>query len=86
MGLLVMILLFPIPGYVAKMIQGVQVARMDKTDARVQSVTETMNVLRMVKLFGWENKMKDRISDKRDVELVWLRKRQILDIINNNLN
>lgn len=30
MGLLVMILLFPIPGYIAKMIQGVQVTRMSK--------------------------------------------------------
>lgn len=120
-GLLVMVLLFPIPGYVAKMIQGVQETRMKKvcillfysegfclfnkrqTDARVQSVTESafvrcqlnrflsnptstvMNVLRMVKLFGWENKMKVKISEKRDEELVWLRKRLILDLINSNL-
>lgn len=36
-----MLLLFPIPGYVAKQIQGVQVARLKKTDARVQTVTES---------------------------------------------
>lgn len=40
-GLAIMLLLFPIPGYVAKQIQGVQVARLKKTDARVQTVTES---------------------------------------------
>lgn len=39
-GLAVMILLFPFPGYVAKRIQVVQEGRLKKTDARVQIVTE----------------------------------------------
>ena len=41
MGLLAMVLLFPVPGYVASMIQDVQGEKMKKTDARVQSVTES---------------------------------------------
>jgi hypothetical protein len=40
-GLGVMILLFPIPGYFAQRIQAVQVERMKKTDARVQMATES---------------------------------------------
>ncbi|KAI6136946.1 hypothetical protein F5141DRAFT_1077700 [Pisolithus sp. B1] len=85
-GLAVMILLFPLPGMVAKKIQTVQRTRMEKTDARVQTVTETMNALRMVKLFGWEKKMNERIREKREVELVWTWKYRILDLANNTLN
>ncbi|KAH7914592.1 hypothetical protein BJ138DRAFT_1143462 [Hygrophoropsis aurantiaca] len=85
-GLLFMILLFPIPGYVAQRIQTVQLRKMDNTDSRVQTVTETMNVLRMIKLFGWENKMNAKITEKREDELVWTWKQKILELINGNLN
>ncbi|KAI5991472.1 hypothetical protein EDD15DRAFT_2275310 [Pisolithus albus] len=85
-GLAVMILLFPLPGMVAKKIQTVQRTKMEKTDARVQIVTETMNALRMVKLFGWENKMNERICEKREVELMWTWKYRILELANSTLN
>lgn len=85
-GLAVMFVLFPLPGYVAQRIQRVQVEKMQKTDARVQTVTETMNVLRMIKLFGWEEKLDARISEKREVELIWTWKTKILELVNNNLN
>ncbi|KAG2160129.1 uncharacterized protein EDB93DRAFT_1113551 [Suillus bovinus] len=85
-GLAVMLILFPLPGYVAQRIQKVQAEKMHKTDARVQTVTETMNVLRMIKLFGWEEKLDARISEKREVELVWTWKTKILELLNNILN
>lgn len=85
-GLAVMVLLFPLPGMVAKKIQTVQRTKMEKTDARVQIVTETMNALRMVKLFGWEKKMNERICEKREVELVWTWKYRILELANGTLN
>ncbi|KAH7913221.1 hypothetical protein BJ138DRAFT_1059515 [Hygrophoropsis aurantiaca] len=85
-GLAVMTLLFPIPGYVARMFQTVQVEKMKKTDARVQTVTETMNILRMIKLFGWEPKMDQKITEKREEELGWIWKQKVLELINNNLN
>ncbi|GLB36501.1 putative atp-binding cassette [Lyophyllum shimeji] len=85
-GLATILLLFPVPGYVAKRIQDVQVVRLKATDARVQTVTEIMNVLRMIKLFGWERKMDEKVAEKRDKELVWVWRRQILDMINGNLN
>jgi hypothetical protein len=40
-GLAVIVALFPLPGYVASRIQGVEIARMQRTDARVQAVTES---------------------------------------------
>ena len=44
-----------------------------------------MNVLRMLKLFGWERKLNDRIGEKRDEELLYIWKRQILDLTNGLL-
>lgn len=44
-----------------------------------------MNVVRMVKLFGWEKKIEDRISEKREEELVWLWRRLVLELVNNNI-
>jgi hypothetical protein len=41
-----------------------------------------MNVLRMIKLFGWESKMNEKIANKREEELTWLWKRRILDLMN----
>jgi hypothetical protein len=39
----------------------------------------------MIKLFGWEKKLDARISEKREVELVWTWKTKILELVNNNL-
>ncbi|KAJ7596700.1 hypothetical protein C8J56DRAFT_294246 [Mycena floridula] len=85
-GLSVILVMFPVPGLVAKLVQIVQERRLKKTDARVQSVTETMNVLRMIKLFGWESQIDGRIAAKRDEELVWIKRRQFLELLNGTLN
>ncbi|KAJ7069538.1 hypothetical protein C8F01DRAFT_1113104 [Mycena amicta] len=85
-GVASIILLAPLPGYMAKLVQKVQKERLKRTDERVSSVSEAVNVLRMVKLFGWESKMRDRILDKRDSELVWIRKRRFLDLASNLVN
>lgn len=44
-----------------------------------------MNVLRMIKLFGWEEKMSEKIAEKREEELGWLKKRQILGFCGANI-
>ncbi|KAL0958339.1 hypothetical protein HGRIS_000484 [Hohenbuehelia grisea] len=90
-----MLVLFPVPGKVAQQMQGVQQEqqeRMKRTEARVQSVTERtemMNVFRMIKPFGCERKMSDcmiRVNEKRDAELIFLWKRQILELANGLIN
>jgi hypothetical protein len=37
----------------------------------------------MVKLFGWERKMEERVYEKRQEELVWIKKRQIIEVLNS---
>ncbi|KAJ7643889.1 P-loop containing nucleoside triphosphate hydrolase protein [Roridomyces roridus] len=92
-GLASIILLAPAPGYMAKLVASVQRERMQRTDGRVQSVSEAslwlylvVDILCKIKLFGWEDKMKDRIDGKRTEELVWIRKRRILDLVSNLVN
>ncbi|KII86823.1 hypothetical protein PLICRDRAFT_700101 [Plicaturopsis crispa FD-325 SS-3] len=85
-GIAAMGLLFPVPGYVAKFILSTQNTRMKKTDARVQTVTESISVVRMVKLFGWESKIAAKIDEVRNDELVWLWKRQVLEMSYGILN
>ena len=116
-GLAVMIMTFPLPGYVAKLLQSVQQERMKKVREFLSAVVvvnigprpmlvfnlllrvsnETyqlaagfickiaMNVIRMIKLFGWEPRIKEEIGEKREEELRIIKKRHLLDLINNNI-
>ncbi|EMD41587.1 hypothetical protein CERSUDRAFT_79219 [Gelatoporia subvermispora B] len=79
-GLATMLALFPIPGYITNITQKVQREKMKRTDARTQAVTETMNVIRMIKLFGWEPQTADQIDEKRQDELAWQKKYQLLTL------
>ena len=72
--------MFPIPGFLAKVVQKVQETRMKKTDARVQVVSEAMNVLRMIKMFGWERRIEARLTEKREDELIWYRRERMAEI------
>ncbi|KAJ7091800.1 P-loop containing nucleoside triphosphate hydrolase protein [Mycena epipterygia] len=79
-GLGLMVLLAPVPGMVAKLVRNAKIAQLRGTDARVQKVTETMNVLRMVKLFGWMSFSEQQINEKREEELVWVKRAQLLNV------
>ncbi|VDB89909.1 unnamed protein product [Peniophora sp. CBMAI 1063] len=85
-GVAVMIACLPLPGWVAKLIQSIQETAMKKTDARVQTVTEMLGVLRMIKLFGWEQKIADRLALKRDEELKWIKSRELATLATDILN
>lgn len=77
-GLGVMVALFPLPGYVARLQSKVQETALEKTDARVQIVSELVNVVRMIKMFGWEKEMDAKIAEKRTEELTWIWWRKVL--------
>lgn len=70
----------PIPGMITKWATEIQNARMKKTDARVDVVTESIGALRIIKMFGWEERIKSRISAKREEELDLTWKRRLMDL------
>ncbi|KAH9911177.1 P-loop containing nucleoside triphosphate hydrolase protein [Epithele typhae] len=85
-GFAAMILTLPIPGYITKYLSTTQREKMQRTDGRVQLVSEMMNVIRMIKLFGWESRILSQIKEKRDEELVVIRRNKLLGVLNNLYN
>ncbi|KAI0717853.1 P-loop containing nucleoside triphosphate hydrolase protein [Cerioporus squamosus] len=85
-GIAAMLLSLPLPGFITTRIQGTQREKMTRTDSRVQTVTEMMNVIRMVKLFGWESRIANQLNEKREQELVSVRKHRLYNLANNICN
>ena len=44
-----------------------------------------VGILRMIKLFGWEPKIAERLAGKRELELEYVKLRQILNLVNGNI-
>ncbi|CCM05744.1 uncharacterized protein FIBRA_07976 [Fibroporia radiculosa] len=80
-GLATIVLLFPVPGKIASYIETCQKEKMKQTDARVQNVTESITVIRMIKMFGWESKMMKQVTEKRELELKWLKRSRLLGLV-----
>ncbi|KAL1939038.1 hypothetical protein VTO73DRAFT_10298 [Trametes versicolor] len=78
LGIVFMACMLPVPGYLAKSVEGVQAEKMKRTDSRVQAVTEMMNVIRMIKLFGWEDRTAAQLDERREVELRLVRRTKML--------
>ncbi|PPR04710.1 hypothetical protein CVT24_011832 [Panaeolus cyanescens] len=72
----------PFSGYIGSFLQSYETTKLEKTDARIEKTSEAISVLRMVKLFGWERKMENLISETRRDELAWLKKLKILRQLN----
>ena len=75
----------PIPGLLAKRMQRIYGVLAAKADARVQTVTEVLNVIRMIKMFGWERRIAERVAYKRAEELHWLRRSELVELLNNSV-
>jgi hypothetical protein len=42
---------------------------MEKVDARVSAATESLNNIKMLKLYSWTERFEQTINEKREVEL-----------------
>jgi hypothetical protein len=49
------------------------------------SPTIVMNVIRMIKLFGWETKVKAQVEEKREEELHYYKKKQFVGQVSANV-
>ncbi|KAI9069817.1 hypothetical protein FKP32DRAFT_1671074 [Trametes sanguinea] len=85
-GLATMLLTLPLPGWITQQIQGAYQEKMRRTDSRVQTVTETMSVIRMIKLFGWEPRITAQLDKKREEELISVRRSKLLTLLIHSCN
>ncbi|KAF8722474.1 P-loop containing nucleoside triphosphate hydrolase protein, partial [Rhizoctonia solani] len=85
-GLVCMILLLFVPGKVVRLINKIQIEWAKKTDSRVQLIIESLNTIRTIKLFAWEEPVKSQLRKKRQEELSWYQKRQFAGLFTVNIN
>jgi len=79
-GMVTTICTLPLPGLLTKKNAEYQQKKMVATDVRVDSVTEAIGALRMIKMFGWEDRIKERIAVKREDELNLIWKRRLVNL------
>ncbi|KAM5536848.1 hypothetical protein V8D89_009566 [Ganoderma adspersum] len=85
-GFVSILLLLPVPGYLSKLVQSYQTEKMNRTDSRVQLINEILNVIRMIKLFGWERRVAGQVEERREAELKLIRKTKYIELVNNLTN
>ncbi|KAG0044177.1 hypothetical protein BGZ83_010575 [Gryganskiella cystojenkinii] len=73
-GLATIIALIPIQGIIAKFFMKAKAAKLEAMDGRVRSMNEILSGIKIVKLYGWEDSFRDRVSVFRNRELKTLRR------------
>ena len=77
-GVGLMAAMVPLNSRIAQRFGAIQMQVMAASDVRIQSTTETVRSIRIIKFFAWESFFERKIHDKRAKELRTLRGRYIL--------
>ena len=78
-GLALLLLLLPLNAIVWSIMEKYQYSQMLKKDERVRLITEILNGIKVLKLYGWEESFVDRINQIRDTEVYQLKIFQFLE-------
>ena len=70
-GVTMMVITMIIPGMLVKLLAKIKRKARLASDARIETMTETLNSVRIIKCFGMEKVFLSRIREKREDEL-WL--------------
>uniref|UniRef100_M4AG65 Canalicular multispecific organic anion transporter 1-like n=1 Tax=Xiphophorus maculatus TaxID=8083 RepID=M4AG65_XIPMA len=73
-GLLVMVLMVPINGFLATKARNFQVKNMKFKDKRMKIMNEMLNGIKILKLFAWEPSFQSQVEDIRGDELKVMKK------------
>ncbi|GAB0092997.1 hypothetical protein DMENIID0001_080490 [Sergentomyia squamirostris] len=68
-GLAVMILMIPFNGWIAVMLQKLQIAQMALKDDRVKMMNEILGGMKVLKLYAWEPSFEDNVKNIRGKEM-----------------
>ena len=72
-GVAVMVLLIPVNAGMAAISRRFQVRQMKHKDARIKTMNEVLNGIKVIKLYSWENYFIDSVLGTRNLELKVLR-------------
>uniref|UniRef100_A0A672JYL5 Canalicular multispecific organic anion transporter 1-like n=2 Tax=Sinocyclocheilus grahami TaxID=75366 RepID=A0A672JYL5_SINGR len=73
-GLLVMVLMVPINGWLATKSRGFQVENMKFKDTRMKIVNDILNGIKVLKYYAWESSFEAQVQEIREKELKVMRK------------
>lgn len=73
-GVVVLVAMFPISGFVANQLKNLQYQQMKLKDERVKLTNEILNGIKVLKLYAWEPSFEEQISAIRVQEIKMLRK------------
>jgi ABC-type multidrug transport system fused ATPase/permease subunit len=68
-GILFMIILMPITGFINKKMGSIQGIMMKDKDKRIKLMNEILNSIKVLKLYAWENSFRDRVMGHREKEV-----------------
>ncbi|XP_074546321.1 multidrug resistance-associated protein 1-like isoform X1 [Halichoeres trimaculatus] len=77
-GVLAVVLIFPLNGFIAKLRSKLQEVQMKFMDGRIKLMNEILSGVKILKFYAWEEAFLRRVSVLRDGELNALKKSQIL--------
>lgn len=76
-GMAVLIVLFPISGFIANKIKNLQQCQMKLKDERIKLTNEILNGIKVLKLYAWEESFEAQVEAIRGKEIKVLRKSAI---------
>ncbi|KAM3600087.1 uncharacterized protein V6R79_017187 [Siganus canaliculatus] len=77
-GVVTVVLIFPLNGFIAKVRSKLQELQMQFTDSRIKLMNEILSGMKILKFYAWEEAFWRRVSVLRDNELKALKTSQIL--------
>ncbi|XP_073333856.1 multidrug resistance-associated protein 1-like [Pagrus major] len=80
-GIIAVILIFPLNGFIAKVRSKLQEVQMKFMDSRIKLMNEILNGVKILKFYAWEEAFLRRVGVLRDGELDALKRSQILHSI-----
>ena len=84
---LIVLLSFMISNYfIAKEFRRRQKLMMGKKDACMKVTTETLENIKILKLYNWENEFKNKILNARKIEMDFMANRYVISNINQTIN
>lgn len=78
-GLAVLILMFPVSGFMASRLQTLQYQQMEVKDERVKSISEILAGIKVIKFYAWEPSFQSTIGETREKELKYLKGAAVLN-------
>ena len=82
-GFVMLILMFVINIYIYKGYMIIEEEMLEKKDDRMKITTETFDNIKLLKMYNWENEFKNKILEKRNIEIATGRKALRLAMYNS---